>query len=453
MPTFEYTAIDRQGNSVQGQVQANSRDEAALSLTRTGLLVSRLAQSNAPAAPSAPARTPSPASPMIQQSQSGRLLPGAPPVLNTGSATKAAPKAPIKAAQKKAVIRTKRGTDKDIYFLFSQLQSYARAGVNPVEYLTNLSQTFRREDYRQALAEAADAAKEGRPISDVFERYVDLFPPHVVGMIRAAEQGGFFPEAYDLITDQAQASHKFRIWFTWLLWVAIMVGACLPVMWVVLRGALNSWDAQEKAGGMAPGMGTFVSQVFRQLLWPCGPIIAGLVLFLYLFGKYWQALPRREMRHRMVLIVPSVAKRARAESLSVFAWTMSMLSRVGLPPKQIWDLSMATVPNLEMRRRFNETGNQMTEQTRLSEAMSMSRQMPEEYAPIVQTGEVTGDVPGALLRASQTQLEEFKAGDNASKMRVGCWMFLLMGAGSAILMMMYYGGFMSELMKKILGDN
>ncbi|HWA82249.1 MAG TPA: type II secretion system F family protein, partial [Fimbriimonadaceae bacterium] len=147
------------------------------------------------------------------------------------------------------------------------------------------------------------------------------------------------------------------------------------------------------------------------------------------------------------------AKRARAESLSVFAWTMGMLSRVGLSPKQVWDLSMATVPNLEMRRRFNETGGQMTEQTKLSEAMSMSRQMPEEYAPIVQTGEVTGDVPGALLRASQTQLEEFKAGDNASKLRVGCWMVLLMGVGSAILIMMYYGGFMGPLMKKILGDN
>ncbi|HWA82187.1 MAG TPA: type II secretion system F family protein, partial [Fimbriimonadaceae bacterium] len=181
MPTFEYTAIDRQGNSVQGQVQANNRDEAALSLTRTGLLVSRLAQSNASMPAQAPARTPAPVTPSIQQSQTGRLLPGAPPVLNAsagGVATKAALKTPIQAAQKKSVIRTKRGTDKDLYFLFSQLQSYARSGVNPVESLTNLSQTCPKEDYRKALAEAADAAKEGRPISDVFERYVDLFPPH-----------------------------------------------------------------------------------------------------------------------------------------------------------------------------------------------------------------------------------------------------------------------------------
>lgn len=458
MPSFDYTAIDRQGNSVQGQVQADSRDEAALSLTRTGLLVSRLAQaSGGPVAPPA-GRTPAQPVGSIQQGQTGRLLPGAPPVMNpkAGDArptTLAAPKVPVAASQKKPVIRTKRGTDKDLYFLFSQLQSYARAGVNPVEALTNLSQTFRRADYADALRDAADAAKEGRPISDVFERYVDLFPPHVVGMVRAAEYGGFFPEAYDLITDQAQASHKFRIWFVWLLAVAIMVGACLPIMWLVLRGALESWDVQEKTGGMSPGMGTFVSGVGHQLLWPCGPIIVGLVLFFFLFGKYWQALPRRESRHRLLLLLPSVNKRARAESLSVFAWTMGMLSKVGLPPKTVWDLSIATVPNLEMRRRLDETGKQMTEQTRLSEALSQSRQVPEEYAPIVQTGEITGDVPGALIRASQTQLEEFKVGDTASKMRVGCWMLLLMGVGSAILIMMYYGGFFKPLMDKILGDS
>ena len=68
-------------------------------------------------------------------------------------------------------------------------------------------------------------------------------------------------------------------------------------------------------------------------------------------------------------------------------------------------------------------------------------------------GEITGDVPGALIRASQSQLEEFKVNDTGSKARVGCWMFLIMGVGSAILIMMYYGGFFKPLMDKILGDN
>jgi type II secretory pathway component PulF len=154
----------------------------------------------------------------------------------------------------------------------------------------------------------------------------------------------------------------------------------------------------------------------------------------------------------MALLVPAINKRARAESLSVFAWTMANLAKIGMPPKTVWELSVGTIPNLEIGRRMAETGRQMSEQTRLSEAMTMSQQVPDEYAPIVQTGEVTGDVPGALMRASQTQLEEFRAGDQMAKMRVGCWIFLLMGVGSAALIGMYYQGFMKPLMNKILGE-
>ncbi|MFI5386832.1 MAG: type II secretion system F family protein [Fimbriimonadales bacterium] len=449
MPSFDYTAIDRQGNSVQGQVQAASRDEAALSLTQTGLLVSRLSEAGAaPIQQSARIQaTPAP-QPQIQMGGTGRMMHGAPPVLKPAPApatTKAAPAVrSVPQTSPKPPIRTKRGSDKDIYFIFSQLQSYAKSGQNPVVAFTNVANGCRRPDYAEALRATADAAKEGRPMSDVFERYVDLFPPHVVGMVRAAEKGGFFPEAYDLITDQAHASDKFRIWFVWLLAVAIMVGLCLPLTALMVRAALVDWDAQEKAGGMAPPWGTLFASIGKELIWPSGPVILALIIGSWAFARFWQALANRDKRHRMALVVPSVNKRARAESLSVFAWTMGNLAKVGLPPKAVWELSAATVPNLEIRRQLEETGQRMSEQTKLSEAMTMSRQVPDEYAPIVQTGEITGDVPGALIRASQSQLEEFKAGDQGAKARVGCWILLLLFLGSAIMFGIFYGSIIGK---------
>lgn len=454
MPSFEYTGIDRQGKSVQGQVTAATRDEAALTLTQSGLLVSRLSQTGAAPVQSSARIQGAPAPPIVQGSSAVKQ--GAPPVLGAQPAAPVRPaiRPKIAPSQKKPPVRTKRGSDKDLYFVFSQLQSYARSGLNPVEALTNVANgcSRSRPDYSKALHEAADAAKEGRPLSEVFERYVDLFPPHVVGMVRAAEQGGFFPEAYDLITDQAHASHKLRIWFRWLLAIAIMVGVCFPITQVMFRAAVDSWDVQEKSGGTAPGMPTLLHAIGSELLWPCGPVILALILGFWLFGHFWQSMPRRELRHRLVLMVPSVKNRAKAESLSVFAWTMGMLSKVGLPPKTVWDLSVGTIPNLAVRNDLNNTGARMTEQTRLSEAMLMSQHLPEEYAPIVQTGEVTGDVPGALMRASQSQLEEFKAGDQATKARVGCWMLLIMVVGSLIMFGMFYGGFTKTMMDKILKD-
>src|ERR1044072_2114571 len=406
MPFFEYSAIDRQGNSINGQVEATTRDEAALNLTRTGLLVSRLAESNAPpaSAPRRPVQTISQAAASAPVSRTPVSVP-APQRAQAAPAPSAQRIAPPKAATP-AVIRTKAGTDKDLYFVFSQLQSYAKAGSNPVEYLTNVANGCPRADYREALMAAADAAKEGKPISDVFERYTDLFPPHIVGMTRAAEYGGFFPEAYNFITDQSHSSHKFRIWFKWLLAVAIMVGACIPVGWLGVRAASAAWDANEKTGGSGNGWATLGASLWKVTVWPCAPIIVVLVIGTWIFARTWQARPMREKRHRMALIVPTVGKPARAESIAVFSWTMSMLAKTGLAPRTVWDLSTGTMPNLELRRQMEDTGRRMSESTRLSEAMTMSKTLPEEYAPIVQTGEVTGDIPGALARASQSKLDE-----------------------------------------------
>lgn len=451
MPYFDYSAIDRQGNSVNGQIQAANRDEAALNLTRTGLLVSRLTEANAKpsAAPPRPAPT------INQATQSTpRPMPAAtaqPQQRVTSSAPPAtARQQPVKS--KPSFVRTKAGTDKDTYVVFSQLQSYAKSGVNPVEALTNVGNACHRADFKEALLAAADAAKEGKPISDVFERYTDLFPPHVVGMTRAAEHGGFFPEAYDFITDQAHASHKFRIWFKWLLGVAIMVGACIPIAWLAVRAASASWDANMKSGGSGNGWSTFFASMWKVTVWPCAPVIAVLVIGTWIFARSWQARPMREKRHRLALLVPTVGKRAKSESIAVFSWTMSMLAKTGLSPRSVWELSTGTMPNLEMKRQMDETGRRMSESTRLSEAMTMNRTLPEEYAPIVQTGEVTGDIPGALARASQSQLEEFKAGDQASKVRVGCWMLLLIVVGSLVMLWLVYGVLYGEITNKITSE-
>src|SRR5579862_8766919 len=162
MPSFDYTAIDRQGNTVKGQVQAANRDEAALSLTRTGLLVAKLDEAATVAQPAAIRQTSIPAaSPPVLKSPQPRVA--SPPL----TSPKPAAQAPRRTTAL-APIRTKLYTDKLLYLLFSQLQSYARSGQNPVQALSNLSNTFPREDYRSALKEAADAAKEGRQISDVF---------------------------------------------------------------------------------------------------------------------------------------------------------------------------------------------------------------------------------------------------------------------------------------------
>src|SRR4051812_35119862 len=119
MPSFDYTAIDRQGNTVKGQVQADTRDEAAISLTRTGLLVAKIEQGTGPPppAPAAPRQStpaaPRQSAPTPRPTANPAPRPAAAAAQTINKPASARPAPQRASAQPRPKIRTKPGRDKD----------------------------------------------------------------------------------------------------------------------------------------------------------------------------------------------------------------------------------------------------------------------------------------------------------------------------------------------------
>ena len=110
------------------------------------------------------------------------------------------------------------------------------------------------------------------------------------------------------------------------------------------------------------------------------------------------------------------------------------------------------MPNQAIRASLLDQGHKMTEQTKLSEALFNTRMLPEEYAPMVQTGEITGDIPGQLMNASRMSQEDYTFQDKASKGRIGCWILLLTFGVGMLLIYAMYGQFWGQLIPKVTGD-
>jgi type II secretory pathway component PulF len=94
----------------------------------------------------------------------------------------------------------------------------------------------------------------------------------------------------------------------------------------------------------------------------------------------------------------------------------------------------------------------MSDATKLSDALGRTQLVPQEYAPMVQTGEITGDIPGQLFMASQATQNEFETQDKFARGRVGCWILLLFLLGGVILFGMFYGDLYPKLFKEIMGE-
>jgi type II secretory pathway component PulF len=449
MPFFQYTATDKQGRSVQGTVQASTAQEAASALARGGLMVSGIADTRTGSVQT-PAPPPQTAPPPVRSAPPAVQAPQPRPIVRPAESPYVHPMPTINSLGGKNLgdpRKTRWGSDKDLYFIFSQLSSYVRSGAGIAIGASNLANTHRRPDYRESLALIAKNSAEGNKISDTLELFPFLYPPHVIGMVRAGEIGGYLPEALEAVSGQAMNSIKFRRWFVWLGATTLMVVGCLIVMQVMLNAAIGSIKRQDQAGGTLPGFGTLFSEMGKTLLWPMGPFILVLLIGIFVGGHLWQSTPFRRWRHRMALLVPSTGKRARAEAFAAFSWNMAMLSKSGIPPRQVWKLAAATMPNMEMRHQMELESARMTDTTKLSESLARTKTVPDEYAPMVQTGEITGDIPGQLLHASRGTQQEFETHDKFAKGRVGCWMLLVMAIGSVMIEVMYTKGFMSPLIK------
>ena len=347
-------------------------------------------------------------------------------------------------------VKTKPGKDSDLFFLFTQLGSYLRSGMNPAQSLNDLALRT-PERYRESLKYAAQVVGEGGRMSDAFEAFPYLYPPDVIGTIRAGEVAGFMPEAMEEIADKMHASHalKKKLFYFQFMFIAAFVAT--PLILGVIEGSLASIKEQDTAGGSLPVVGTVAKSVGASFIRDL-PITLLVIAVIWGFLRWLHSMKMRDFRHQLIVRLPVIGARATAESMARFTWAMTMISRGGMSPQNTFLLALQSVPNLAIRKRLHIEGQRMSEQDKLSTALRRAEVLPPEFGDIVQTGEITGDIPRALESVHRATDADYRAKNETAAARSGIILYIILGVViviiSAILLTKYYGG----LIHTILGE-
>lgn len=415
MPYFRYRVVDLKGQELEGTIRSDDRRRAAEALQARGFRVLSIEE----------------ASPTADQ-------PAAAP-----------------SAQPARVVHPYRGSEKSLHFVLGQMAELLRAGVNPAQGFATLSQNQPNAGYRRSLAEMAEAASRGGAISEVMGRYPGLYPEHVAAIVRAGEHGGFLPEALSVAANQAKEAYLFKKWH-WFLWLIPALFVVVIPMTVLAGHSFNAAfrKAWSGAGGSTGGavMRDMAADVVQTLKWPVGPYLllsVGLLLGSYL---WLSSDARRRLRHRLGLRYPSLRKRAKMECLSLFTWAASRLSQAGVPPSTVWEMAAACVPNAEMQAQLMQAGRQMREGSRLTDAVRAARVLPDEYAPLLATAEMTGTVPGTLERLSNAARGEYETQTAKAKTwgcALGCFWLGVIGPIGMIIVLYYYYDVLRMLLEEI----
>ncbi|HEY0866575.1 MAG TPA: type II secretion system F family protein [Fimbriimonas sp.] len=426
MPFFRYSVQDPRGSVLEGTVSAKTADEASFTLSQRGLRVLEIYD-------------------VRQQKPVPQVRVAAP-----ASRAQAAPPVAV-AASSPSTVRTRSGSNRALFLLFSQLASMLRSGVNPHTGLTSLANNMRHPGYKRSLEEAARVAAGGGTLSSVFERYPYLYPPDVVGTVRCGELGGFLPEACMAVSTQKEAAHRLSFRLKIYSTMALGMIAIFPISLAIVRGSLATIKRQDEAGGSLPRVGTLVEELGKSIPQMIPPtLLAGLVLLLLYLG--WHTLPMRKARHGLALYLPVFGGRARSEALARFAWAMQRLSRAGLPPYQVFRHAAETIPNVVLRDRLIQQADGMKEQEKLSDGLRRANVFPEEHEMIVANGELVGDVPGALATIASAQEAELQGREGTMFHRFAFLLYPVLGLLVIVLTYTLYKTFYEGLQSTILGE-
>ncbi|NOS99695.1 MAG: type II secretion system F family protein [Phycisphaerales bacterium] len=353
MATLSYKARSVHGQTLHGRIDAPSAREALRRLRRDGVRVVSIAEARG---------------------------------LRAMIATRAARFSAVR-------VRTR-----DILNMIAQLQLLIESGTGLDDGLKVLGEATVNPRLRTVIADVRERVKAGESLSAALSSHNDVFDTVVTSMIAAGEASGTLARMLGTIHDMLLRQDQLRRSIvTALAYPAILLsvaGVALLVLfvWVLPKFA----QVFAEVGAELPQITQIVLafsefvKSHKYLL-----LIGGISTAI---GLRWMlTIPAVRMAvHRGLLRTPLVGRLIRSANTARSTHVMGTLWRSGLPVMEVIRLTAGTIRN-PIYRAFLETLRQdLVDGKRMTATFEASGLFPPTVAPLIRTGEETGNTTRVL---------------------------------------------------------
>jgi len=320
---------------------------------------------------------------------------------------------------------------------FRELYTLTRSGITVAHACRELSR--RNASGLGGLAgDMAGAAEAGKPIVTVMEKHPDLFYPWHIGLVRAAQDGAYLPEAFDQIARAYEVEWETRSVLLSRLAFYVVFG--LPPILVLIPLLLMLNQPIPKEGWVPRSVMETVVHHFRTVSLPI--VVALIALFLI-----WQAVSGtawlQGLQQRIVIRLPVAGRVARAAALERYLGTLGLLLRGGIPVTTATAHAAAAAGNVSLTPRLMGVGKSVQDGMGLSLALAETGVFDNDTLSMAATGEVSGALPDMLSRAATYYREEHEAKRRIllrmAGVAFGVFWLCIVGAVAAVGLKVYFG--------------
>ncbi|MBE1298743.1 MAG: type II secretion system F family protein [Alteromonadaceae bacterium] len=348
--TFVWQGKNRKGQTIKGEVNANSVNEAKAQLRRKGVSVAKIKK-----APQ--------------------------PLFGIGAKDK------IEA--------------EDICLVSRQIATMLSAGVTLIQTLEMIGEGHNKKSMRKLLNEITNEVKSGNPLSSSLRKHPQEFDDLYCDLVKTGEQSGALENIYDRIATYKEKAEalKSKIKKAMFYPIAVVVVAFVVTTILLVFVVPQFEEIFAGFGAELPGFTQFVLAI-SQFVQDFGPYIAAAAAaFVFAFKKaYARSQQLRDSVDAKILKIPVVGEILIKASVARFTRTLSTTFAAGVPLIEALESAAGAAGNAVYRDAIRYMKAEVAAGGQMNVAMKDTEVFPSMVNQMVAIGEESGSVDDMLAK-------------------------------------------------------
>ncbi|MBV7568005.1 type II secretion system inner membrane protein GspF [Pseudomonas sp. PDM27] len=356
MPTFDYRALDAQGRSCKGRLEADGPRHARQLLRERGVWPRVLIE------------------------------------VRVGSDTGKQPRgAGLSAA--------------DLALLTLQLATLVQAGLPLEEALEAVTKQSSKRKVAGLLSAVRSRVMEGHALASALGQFPRAFPELFRATVAAGERSGHLGHVLEQLAAYTQARQASRQ----KIQMALVYPLILMLASAAIVGFLLGYVVPDvvkifvDSGQPLPWLTQVMIGVSNGLRNHFLLLIGVLVTLFGLWRWSWQQPQWRLRWHRWLLSAPVIGEVLRAMEAARFASTLAILGKSAVPLVDALEISASVIGNLTIRARMVDVARSVREGGTLTRGLELSGDIPPMMLHMIASGERAGELDRMLARAAEQQ--------------------------------------------------
>ncbi len=380
---FEYSGVDRSGQSIQGLAEGENPIAVVLQLKQSGVTVYSIKK---------------------------KFLP-----------------------DHLQIKREKRISSSDLIAFNAQLALLLKTKLPLAESLRHLSRELGGPRLKAVLERMTGQLETGRTLAESLAYHKEFFPPLYINMIDAGEKSGNLAEVLHQASQYFRSVEDFRRKFlNVLIYPAILTVLAVAVLLFLIKLMVPPYVEMYSGFYIDFPLSlkslVWIEEFIRpNLFWavitPLTLIALGAVA---IYARKNETL--RMYRDRIILRIPVWGQLIKEAILTQSIATLAILLRSGIPLHESLGIIRNLISNRPLRNAFESVTEDVLEGQPLSQPLVKQSVFPLELAWLIRNGEVRGDLVGSLDGAKRMCQSKFEF---ASQMILGVLeptLLVIMGA-------------------------